>query len=165
MLLEIEQLDATGTLKRERFDAETLILRALSKTLADEAQLGIEIAENFTINGDPDYLALALKNLIDNALKYATATPVTIRAEAGTICVCNRGEPLDAGLQQLLEPFARAENARGSSGFGLGLSIIRKVLDRHKLTLSYRYEAGMHRFCIPFYDTLQPTSSSSVVPE
>ncbi len=165
MLLEIEKLDATGALKNERFDAETLILKALSKTLADETQVGIEIAENFTIDGDPEYLALALKNLIDNALKYTTATPVTIRAEAGTICVCNRGEPLSAELQQLLEPFARAENARSSSGFGLGLSIIRKILDRHGFTLAYRYEEGMHRFCINFYGTLQTASSSSASPE
>jgi two-component system, OmpR family, sensor kinase len=148
-LLQLEKLGATGALHYETVDAETLILQALSKTMVDdEAKVAIEIGENFQISGDPDYLSLALKNLIDNALKYTSEYPVVITASARTICVSNRGEPLGSALAQYLQPFRRGAQTQQHKGFGLGLSIVAKVLERHAFALTYGYENGIHRFCI-----------------
>ena len=150
-LLQIERLDATGELQREAFDAETLILQALSQAMVDdESKVAIEIGENFPIEGDLGYLSLALKNLVDNALKYTTAYPVTITASQRTLCVENPGAPLRMPPQHYLEPFKREERSRGSEGFGLGLSIVTKVLKRHGLALGYDYVDASHRFCIHF---------------
>ena len=149
-LLQIERLQATGELRRGRFDVETLILQALSKTMADEAKIAVGIGENFMIEGDLDYLSLAVKNLIDNALKYATELPVTVTASGHVLCVENRGEPLSRDLGHYLRPFSRETRDRSREGFGLGLAIVRKVLDRHGLALDYAYRGGRHRFCIRF---------------
>ena len=149
-LLQIEKLEATGALERERFDAETLILQALSRTMAEEEQITLDIRDNFTLEGDRDYLSLALKNLIDNALKYATGYPVRISAAERSVCVENRGEPLTKEIGHYLHPFSREARGSGSEGFGLGLSIVTRVLERHGLRLAYRYEEGVHRFCIRF---------------
>jgi len=150
-LLQLEKLGATGDLHYESVDAETLILQALTKTMVDEEEkVAITVAENFAVSGDPDYLSLALKNLIDNALKYATAYPIEITAEARTICVSNLGEPLDETLERNLQPFFRGAGTQRQEGFGLGLSIVAKVLQKHAFTLSHRYENGRHRFCIVF---------------
>lgn len=149
-LLQIEKLRATGELKRGRFDAETLVLQALSKTMAEEEKITVEIGENFTIEGDLDYLSLAVKNLIDNAVKYATELPVTVTASGHALCVENRGEPLTRELVHYLQPFSRGEHARNREGFGLGLAIARKVLERHGFALDYDYADGNHRFCIRF---------------
>jgi len=149
-LLQIEKLRATGELKRERFDAETLILQALSKTMAEEEKIAVEIGEDFTIEGDLDYLSLAVKNLIDNAVKYATELPVTVTASGHALCVGNRGEPLTRALVHYLQPFSRETRDRNREGFGLGLAIVRKVLERHGLALDYAYADGNHRFCIRF---------------
>jgi two-component system OmpR family sensor kinase len=149
-LLQIEKLEATGTLKQERFDAETLILQALSKTMADEEKVTLEIRDNFTLEGDCDYLALALKNLIDNALKYAADYPVLVTASERDICVQNRGEPLGREIGHYLQPFSREPRSSRGEGFGLGLSIVTRVLERHGLRLAYDYDEGTHRFCIRF---------------
>jgi len=151
-LLQIEKLGTTGELHRETLRAETLILQALTKAMIDaEEKVAIDIREDFSLEGDPDYLSLALKNLIDNALKYSTSYPVRITADAGTICVANTGAPLNGPLAEHLHPYRRGVAPQKYDGYGLGLSIVTKVLERHGLPLSYSYNNGTHRFCIGFY--------------
>ncbi|WP_345972157.1 ArsS family sensor histidine kinase [Sulfurimonas diazotrophicus] len=150
-LLEVEKLSVTGELDLQTIRAETLILQALSKMMIDdEEKVSIALDEDFDLEGDPLYLSIALKNLIDNALKYATAYPVTVTAGAGRICVRNRGKPLREPVAKALAPFRRGVHSRRQKGFGLGLSILAKVLERHALPLSHRYEEGWHCFCIDF---------------
>ncbi|MCJ7765452.1 MAG: ArsS family sensor histidine kinase [Thiovulaceae bacterium] len=150
-LLEIEKLHALKTLKLETFKAETLILEALSRLiLEDESKIAIEIRSDFTIRGDLNYLALALKNLIDNALKYALEYPVSVTADEGVITVKNRGKALSGTIAYYTEPFTREENARQSEGYGLGLNIVKKILEKHHLTLEYAYVEGFHLFSIRF---------------
>jgi len=155
-LLQVERLEATRRLDIVRFDAETLILDALSKAMADEERIDLEIGENFMIEGDRDYLSLALKNLIDNALKYADAFPVCIRARNQGICVENSAPPLSDGVADYFRPFRREERERSKEGFGLGLFIVDKVLKRHGLQLDYRYEESRHVFCIRFDTCTEP---------
>ncbi len=150
-LLEIEKLHAVKTLQSETFKAETLILEALSRLiLEDESKITIDIRSNFTIQGDLGYLALALKNLIDNAVKYALSYPVSVTADEETIVVKNRGERLNSNFAHYLEPFTREEGSRQSEGYGLGLNIVKKILDRHHLVLQYDYLEGFHTFSILF---------------
>jgi two-component system OmpR family sensor kinase len=150
-LLEIEKLHAMKTLKLETFKAETLVLEALSRLiLEDESKIALDIRSDFTIRGDLNYLALALKNLIDNALKYTLEYPVSVIADAGMIIVKNRGERLSGTIAHYTEPFTREESARQSEGYGLGLNIVKKILEKHRLTLQYEYAGGMHLFSIRF---------------
>jgi two-component system OmpR family sensor kinase len=150
-LLEMEKLHAMKTLQNKSFQAETLILEALSRLiLEDESKITIDIRSDFTISGDLNYLALALKNLIDNAVKYALEYPVTVTAEKGTITVKNRGDALSGTLAYYTEPFTREESSRRSEGYGLGLNIVQKILERHNLTLEYAYLKGYHLFYIRF---------------
>lgn len=75
-LLELEKLNSSK-LEMSTFSAETLILEALSKLyISDESKIQVTIEEDFKITGDLHYLCLALKNIIDNALKYATKLPI-----------------------------------------------------------------------------------------
>lgn len=77
-LLELEKLNSTK-LNLSSFSAETLLAEALSKLyISDESSINIEIKDDFKIEADLHYLSTALKNLIDNALKYATSLPITI---------------------------------------------------------------------------------------
>lgn len=150
-LLEIEKLHAMKRLEQETFKAETLVLEALSRLIfEDESKITIDIRTNFTINGDLNYLALALKNLIDNALKYALEYPVFVTAEEGVVTVKNRGEALNGAIAYYTEPFTREESSRRSEGYGLGLNIVKKILEKHHLTLEYAYTEGFHLFSIRF---------------
>ncbi|MDQ1299025.1 MAG: two-component system, OmpR family, sensor kinase [Campylobacterota bacterium] len=148
-LLEIERFQATDTLNVQPFSAQTLVLEALSKLqLADESAIQIELKSNFSVTGDLKYLSLALKNLLDNALKYTDQLPITLEVTLNKINVYNHGEPLKKEFEHLLTPFTREEDSRTMQGFGLGLNIVSKIVNKHNFALEHAYEAGFHRFSI-----------------
>lgn len=148
-LLEIEKLHATDTISVQTFSAETLVLEALSKLhLIEESAIHVELKANFPIRGDLKYLALALKNLLDNALKYTDQLPITLEVTLNKISVINHGDPLEKGLDYLRTPFTREEHSRTTQGFGLGLNIVSKIVDKHNYILDYGYDNGYHRFSI-----------------
>ena len=148
-LMEIEKLQATDTIQLERFSAETLVMEALSKLyVADESNIAVHIKDNFTVTGDLQYLSLALKNLLDNALKYAEEFPITLEVTAHCIRVFNCGKPLEKEFSYFLTPFTRQESSRTTQGFGLGLNIVSKILAKHVFVLTYDYTNGNHVFSI-----------------
>lgn len=148
-LLEIEKLRSAEAIAHDPFSAETLVLEALGKLhLVDESAIEVTIASNFTLHGDVHYLSLALKNLMDNALKYADTLPIEVRVEGRDICVMNRGKALSKEVSQLVEAFVREEESRTTPGFGLGLNIVARIVEKHGYRLTYAYENGTHRFCI-----------------
>ncbi len=148
-LLEIEKLQATDSIQSEIFSAETLVMEALSKLhLSDESNIEVRIEENFSITGDVQYLSLALKNLLDNALKYTDRLPIRLEASSKSINVYNHGDPLEKEFGYFLTPFTRQESSRTTEGFGLGLDIVSKIVAKHGFLLSYRYENEEHCFAI-----------------
>ncbi|RXJ97209.1 histidine kinase [Arcobacter sp. AHV-9/2010] len=145
-LIELEKLNISK-LNLTTFSAETLVLESLGKLyLEDESKIKIEINEDFKINADLDYLSIALKNLIDNALKYATAFPIIIKVGKNQISILNSGEKLSKDLEYYLKPFTQELIQR--DGFGLGLSIVKKIIDKHNFKLIYKYENSFNIFKI-----------------
>ena len=88
---------------------------------------------------DADAINHCLHNLLVNALKYGpipgdvivTATPDLKKAEPEVeIAVTNRGSAIDASdLTHLFEPFFRGKNANGVPGSGLGLYIVKSIME------------------------------------
>ena len=145
-LIELEKLNFTK-LNLTTFSAETLIIESLGKLyLEDESKVEIEIVEDFKINADLYYLSTALKNLIDNALKYAISYPIVIQANKNEISISNKGKELSKELEYYLKPFTQELSQR--DGFGLGLSIVKKVIDKHNFQLNYVYENESNIFKI-----------------
>lgn len=95
---------------------------------------------------DPDRIRQVFLNLLDNAIKYAPRSTVTIRLtpESGMV----RVEVKDSGpgippedLPHIFEPFRRGEQVTPSSkGTGLGLTIVRAILDQHHAPISVQSE-------------------------
>ena len=89
------------------------------------------------IKGDRDLLGLAFYNLLENALKYSgPGDTVEVRAvEDGrwlTVEVADTGPGISGeDLPRVFEELYRGTNARGLEGSGLGLSLVRRVIDRH----------------------------------
>ena len=143
-LIELEKLDLTK-LNLTNFTAETLIVESLGKLyLEDESKIDINIVDNFKILGDLHYLSVALKNLIDNALKYAISFPIIIEANEKEITISNKGKKLSKEIEYYLKPFTQELSQR--DGFGLGLSIVKKIIDKHNFKLEYFYENEFNVF-------------------
>ncbi|OCL88375.1 Signal transduction histidine-protein kinase BaeS [Aliarcobacter thereius] len=145
-LIELEKLNIIN-LNISTFCTETLVLDALGKLyLEDESKIKIEIKDNFKIDADLYYLSIALKNLIDNALKYASSSPIIIKIKKNEISVLSRGKKLSNDLEYYLKPFTQELSQR--DGFGLGLSIVKKIIDKHSFELSYTYKEEFNTFKI-----------------
>ncbi|MGH8177092.1 MAG: ATP-binding protein [Steroidobacter sp.] len=84
----------------------------------------------------PDALARAVRNLIDNAVKYGNGALVALRADSEFvyISVADNGPGIPADkMNRALEPFERLSQARESSqgGFGLGLAVAKAISEGH----------------------------------
>ena len=147
-LIELEKLNLTK-LNFTTFSAETLIIESLEKLyLEDESKIEININEDFKISGDLHYLSTALKNLIDNALKYAISYPIIIETNKNELSISNKGTKLSKELEYYIKPFTQELAQR--DGFGLGLSIVKKIVDKHHFQLLYSYEKEFNIFKIQF---------------
>ena len=96
---------------------------------------------NFTnskIYTDKSLLALVLKNLIDNGIKYSTDSYAKVIVIGNKILVKSKGEKLKEDLSYYIEPFSQEE--KRSSGFGLGLYIVYNILEKLGYGFRYRYD-------------------------
>ena len=100
-------------------------------------------------SGDPILIQNAVRNLIDNALKYApsesTVNIVVEGAPRAKITVSDSGPGYpDDELETLAGRFTRGKNAEGTIGSGLGLTIAKDVATAHggDLILSNNHEGG-----------------------
>jgi signal transduction histidine kinase len=98
----------------------------------------------------PRALNRALRNLIDNAVRYGGVTNVTLTQEPMTavISIADKGPGLpDDQLEAVFEPFMRLENSRNrdTGGVGLGLAITRTIIQAHggSISLSNLPEGGL----------------------
>ncbi|QDF30405.1 ArsS family sensor histidine kinase [Halarcobacter anaerophilus] len=145
-LIQLEKLNSSK-LDYSTFSAETLIVESLSRLyMDDESKIDLKIFQDFKIYADLEYLSMALKNLIDNALKYTSRLPIKIEVKENEIKVINKGKRLSKELEYYLKPFTQELSQR--DGFGLGLSIVNKVVSKHKFKLIYSYEKGLNIFTL-----------------
>ncbi len=145
-LIQLEKLNSSK-LEISTFSAETLIVESLEKLyINDESKINLIIKENFKIKADLEYLSIALKNLIDNALKYSTKLPIIIEVDKNEIRVINKGNRLSKQLEYYLKPFTQELSQR--DGFGLGLSIVEKIINKHNFKLLYSYKNGSNIFTL-----------------
>ncbi|WP_292657557.1 ArsS family sensor histidine kinase [Nitratifractor sp.] len=101
------------------------------------------IRKDFTLRGDFELLTLAVKNLIDNAIKYSTDRHADILIREPEIRIINRGKALPHPIEEYFTPFHSSEG-----GLGLGLYIVKSILDLHGMELIYRHEEGKNIFAV-----------------
>ncbi len=85
------------------------------------------------MTGESASLERAVTNLLDNAVKWSPPQgTVTVRLVHGTLTVDDEGPGIaPADRAHVFERFYRSDESRSMPGSGLGLSIVRQVVDRH----------------------------------
>jgi len=108
-----------------------------------ERLVSIEIQKDYIVKADFELFTLVIKNLLDNAIKYATDKHVIVRIEGDHVDIINKGEALSEPLENYFKPFHTSK-----SGLGLGLYIVKSILDIHHMTLTYQYQEGKNIFTV-----------------
>jgi signal transduction histidine kinase len=162
MIATIEEmtamLDDSLALARSGRAAENLRpvdISALADTVVEEFRaLGQDVTfvegKRQTAAVQPNLLRRAVRNLVDNAVKYAGAAEVAVRATPRGIAVevADRGPGIpDLELGNVQEPFVRLETSRNreTGGSGLGLALARAAAQAHggRLELENRPGGGL----------------------
>lgn len=108
-----------------------------------------DIEEGYVYLGDMDLLQKALSNIIGNAVTHSPEQEeITVSLKGNTFRVINGGVRIaDSDLDQIFEPFYRSDqsHSRETGGSGLGLYIVKTILDRHEL--EYRLENTEQGVC------------------
>ncbi|HVS66941.1 MAG TPA: HAMP domain-containing sensor histidine kinase [Mycobacteriales bacterium] len=102
-------------------------------------------SEPLVVRGVPARLGRAVANLLDNAGKFSPAgaeVDVTLTA-SGVLTVADRGPGIpEEVIAHVFDRFFRADEARALPGSGLGLSIVKQVVDGHNGTVSITNREG-----------------------
>ncbi len=164
-------------LTKDRLDDEALSLKLAR---VDGYELCKQLVEQFgntrqidccqlgdvSLHADPDLLQVALHNLLVNALRYAPPeTPVTLvckgEAERVLFVVSDEGPGIDPEEQEhIFASYVRGAKGKDTSGAGLGLYLVKRVVDLHGGTVTLHSQPGQGaEFCIDL-----PRAQSSSLP-
>ena len=115
----------------------------------DGHQLLKQVPEKLTVDADRELLGLALRQLLDNALKYsppAATIEIQARGNGGVeVVVRNSGSTIPEREQtRIVERFYRGTQAHHIPGTGMGLAIVQQIARAHggTLTISSAPETG-----------------------
>jgi signal transduction histidine kinase len=143
-ILELTRLERGAVpLRSEPLDLAEVVCAAIDAhgALVEAAGLTLttDVAERVMVNGDCDRLTQAVGNLLANAVRYTPEggmVHVALRADQDRAAV----EIADTGvgiapedLERVFDRFWRASDARdrASGGLGIGLAIVREIVERH----------------------------------
>jgi len=146
-LLDITAAEA-GALKlnRDRLDLRSLTERAadLYREVAEEKKITLTLDQPAPVELDADAIRLgqAVNNLVDNALKYTPAggrVTLAARTESGaallTVTDNGPGVPI-AEREAIFRRLYRSDTSRSQRGLGLGLSLVKAIVESHGGTVA-----------------------------
>jgi two-component system heavy metal sensor histidine kinase CusS len=150
-LLFVARVDAAREpIARKRFDARAAAEKIADfyQTAADDHHVTITCSGDGQIYADPDLFERAVGNLIDNALRF-TAKHGSINVEVAKhksdfeVAVHDNGSGISAEhLPHVFDRFYRAESSRTSDGAGLGLALVKSIVELHGGSATIGSELG-----------------------
>jgi len=139
-LLFVARADAAREpIAQKRFDARKAVqkIAAFYQTIADDRHVTIGCSGEGQIYADPDLFERAVGNLLDNALRFTPENgSIQIALSKHNtdfeVAVIDNGCGIASEhLPRVFDRFYRAESSRGSDGAGLGLALVKSILDLH----------------------------------
>ena len=124
---------------------DEVIRRSQELLMAAQDSVSVDV-KNVALATDVKLLSLAIKNLLDNGIKYSKDKHVSLKSAGSGLEVISKGEKLQHPLSYYIEPFSQEE--KRSSGFGLGLYIVHNILEKLGCGLDYKYVDGYNIFII-----------------
>jgi two-component system OmpR family sensor kinase len=143
-----ELISRQGKVQKSEYFVIDIIDNALDILFEDEENITvIEKDKNVKLLVNFKLFSIAVKNLIDNALKYSNDKKASVIIEKDKISFINNSKKLQYPLEKYFEPFFKTGDANKQS-FGLGLYIVHSILSNHNMSLSYEYKDSQSIFVI-----------------
>lgn len=143
-IIDLSRLQAAASVREPvPVDVDAVVAEAVdrSRLTAEAREVSIDVgpAAGATVYGDHDLLVTAVRNLVDNAIRYSepgTRVGIGVRHQHGLVevAVADQGIGIPEGeLDRVFERFYRIDPARSraTGGTGLGLSIVKHVAANH----------------------------------
>jgi signal transduction histidine kinase len=124
-----------------RVEADAMLLRR-------RAECSIDIGDEVTVAFDEHLVARALENIVNNALRYTAEgglVRIDARVEVGTIIleISDNGPGIEASdMPNIFDPFYRGSASRREQGMGLGLAVVKGIIDSHGWNIAVQSEPG-----------------------
>ena len=159
-MLDVSQLQTIEPMKVQgRFDLSEVVRRVLISLEKKITDRGLDVEadipeESVLVRGDSDMITQVIYNLLENAAKFASEDStlyigVSVRESKARVTVRNSGETISMEeLPLLFERFHKSDKSRSADkdGVGLGLYIVKTILEQHKEKIEVISEDGITEF-------------------
>jgi two-component system OmpR family sensor kinase len=145
--IAIEQITVDSSfIKKDIVDIEHIINEAIKNSMIDTNLIDVIYHNRYELKVDTKLISLAVKNLIDNGIKYSTNSKVKVEIYKDSIIFSSKGKKMQHDISYYIEPFTQQSSL--NQGFGLGLYIVDSILKAHNMQLEYYYNKGVNHFII-----------------
>ena len=122
-----------------------LVEASIDLLMVDNPQhlIDTQIEQDYMVEVDFELFTLTLKNLLDNGLKYSIDKHIDVVLKDESLQIINQGDALSEPLENYFKPFHTSKK-----GLGLGLYIVKSILDIHKKELRYNHKEGLNIFMV-----------------
>lgn len=152
-LLNYSRVNSRGQ-PLQRLDLNHLLGEVLvdMETVLEQTQAQVEASPLPAVLGDASQLRQVLQNLLSNALKFqAPGNPPLIRLtveqqdnSGWTLCIADNGIGFEEKyLDRIFNPFQRLHGREAYAGTGIGLAIVKKIVERHGARISASSQVGL----------------------
>ncbi len=158
-MLDLSRLQSDERAAQQQFDISETLVRTLitleSKVDAAQLQVDMQLPEEpVPVWGDQDAITQVCYNLLDNAIKFSRpggtlGVSVTAKGPKATIAISNQGDTIPPEeLALIFDRFHKTDHSRSvdRDGVGLGLYIVKTILNSHKENITCTSEDGLTKF-------------------
>ena len=158
---------ATNVLNLTKVENQTILTDVTTYNLSEQIRSCILLLENrwmkkhqefllefeeYEISANEELLKQVFINLIDNAIKFSPEygiidIKIAEKDRGHTISISNTGEEIPKeSIEKIFNKFYQADESHASEGNGVGLAIVKKIVNLHKGSISVRSENGITTF-------------------
>jgi len=160
---------ATNVLNVTKIENQTILSDITVFNLSEQIRNSILLLENawvrknldlnvefdeYEISGDEELLKQVWINLLDNAVKYSPdygflEVKIAAKENAVTVDISNTGEEIPVSIRdKIFDKFYQGDESHSSTGNGIGLAIVKKVVELHNGSINVRCNNGITTFSV-----------------
>ena len=142
LIEEVTSIDNKSNFKEYRL--VDIIDGAIDMAMVERECVSVNVNADVKLEANYSLYTTAIKNMIDNAIKYSPDAHVKILIINNELSFESKGICLQNPLQYYIEPFTKDNPSKNS--FGLGLYLVDSILKAHGQVLAHEYDNGVNRF-------------------